>query len=37
MGMQVDEAGGDDQPVGVDHLVRDAVGPAADLGDLARP
>ncbi len=35
MGMQIDEAGGDDQPVGVDHLVRHPVGPPADLGDLA--
>ena len=33
MGVQVDEAGGDDQPLGVDHPVRHAVGPAADLGD----
>ena len=33
MRVQVDEARGDDQPIRVDDLVRDAVGPSADLGD----
>src|SRR5262249_17092107 len=33
MRMEVDEAGGDDQPLGINHLVGDAVWPAADLGD----
>ena len=33
MGVQVDEPRGDDQPLGVNHPFRHAVGPAADLSD----
>ncbi len=33
--MQIDEAGRDDQPVGIDDFFREARGTAADLRDLA--
>ena len=35
VGVQIDEARGHDEPVGVDHPVRRALGAATDLGDPA--